>query len=202
MDSCLFAYYLQHSENANSTPICSHFELRSHLRPSLLLPRTSNSIIPAADLVIEQDMQCSCHRLHPCKMDHSSSAGRPRSNHAPFSDIDLNPYTTHLLPVPHPRDLRVPHLLLQLENTVHQCLTCWGASRHVNIDWHDSIASSCNTIAVVVISTAVGARTHGDDPSGLKNLLAVVLLYPNPFTSSIPRAFDRKLDAKQEPSCS
>jgi hypothetical protein len=62
------------------------------------------------------------------------------------------------------------HLLLQLENPVHERLTRWWASRHINIHWNDSVASSCHTVTVVVVSSTVGARTHGDNPSRLYNV--------------------------------
>jgi hypothetical protein len=76
-----------------------------------------------------------------------------------------------LLPVPHPGNLGVPHLLLQLEDTVHQRLGCGWASRNVNVDRYDPVASSGDRVAVVVVTTSVGAATHGDDPSWIGHLI-------------------------------
>jgi hypothetical protein len=92
------------------------------------------------------------------------------------------PESHHLLPVPHPRNLRMSHLLLQLENTIHQGLTRWRASRHVDIDWHDSVASSSDAVTVVVVSSAIGTRTHGNDPSRLKKV-SVLSIFPQLITS-------------------
>ncbi len=63
------------------------------------------------------------------------------------------------------------HLLLQLEDSVHQRLRGWRATWYVDIDWHDTVATSNNTVGVVVVTTTVGARAHGDDPSWLWHLI-------------------------------
>jgi len=79
--------------------------------------------------------------------------------------------STRLLPVPHAGDLGMPHLLLQLEDTEHECLGGGRAARDVDVDRHDAVASSDNAVAVVVVATTVGAATHGDDPSGFGHLI-------------------------------
>jgi len=76
-----------------------------------------------------------------------------------------------LLPVPHTSDLGVPHLLLQLEDTEHERLGGWRASWDVDVDWDNSVATSRDTVAVVVVATTVGAATHGDDPSWVRHLV-------------------------------
>lgn len=63
------------------------------------------------------------------------------------------------------------HLLLQLEDTVHKSLRRWWASRDVDIDWDDSVATSNHRVRVVIVSTSVCAGTHGDDPSWLWHLI-------------------------------
>ena len=73
--------------------------------------------------------------------------------------------------VPHPGDLGVPHLSLQLENTVHQRLTGRRATGNVDIDGHDAVAASDDAVAVVVVAATVGAAAHGDDPSGIGHLI-------------------------------
>lgn len=65
----------------------------------------------------------------------------------------------------------VSHLLLQLENAVHQCLGCWWAAWHVDINRHNSVATSDNRVGVMVVATTVGAGTHGDNPSWLGHLV-------------------------------
>jgi hypothetical protein len=49
-----------------------------------------------------------------------------------------------LLPVPHPGDLGMPHLLLQLEDTVHERLSGGWAARHVDIYGYNAVTSSCD----------------------------------------------------------
>lgn len=63
------------------------------------------------------------------------------------------------------------HLLLQLEDTIHKRLRRWWASRNVNIDWNDSVATSNHRVRVVVISSSVRAGTHGNDPTWLRHLI-------------------------------
>ena len=79
--------------------------------------------------------------------------------------------SARLLPVPHAGDLGMPHLLLQLEDTEHECLGGGRAAGNVDIHRHDAVATSDNTVAVVVVAATVGAATHGDDPSGLGHLI-------------------------------
>lgn len=65
----------------------------------------------------------------------------------------------------------MPHLLLQLENAVHERLCSWGTSRYVNVNGYDPVATSCDRVAVVVVSSPVGAAAHGDDPSRVGHLV-------------------------------
>lgn len=76
-----------------------------------------------------------------------------------------------LLPVPHTGDLGMPHLLLELENAKHERLGGRRAAGHVDIHGHDAVASSGDTVGVVVVAATVGAATHGDDPSGFGHLI-------------------------------
>jgi hypothetical protein len=76
-----------------------------------------------------------------------------------------------LLPVPHSCDLCVPHLLLQLEDTVHQRFRRWRASRNVNVHRHDPVAPSRDRVAVVVVSATICAATHRDDPPRVGHLV-------------------------------
>lgn len=80
-------------------------------------------------------------------------------------------YQFRLLPIPHSCNLGVPHLPLQLEDAIHQSLARGRATGYVNIDRHNSVTAADDTVAVVVVTTSVGAATHGDDPSGLGHLI-------------------------------
>jgi hypothetical protein len=78
----------------------------------------------------------------------------------------------HRLPsVPHTGNLGVPHLLLELHDSVTESLGGGRATGNVDIDRDDSVTSSNNRVGVVVVSSSVGARSHGDDPSGLRHLV-------------------------------
>lgn len=65
-----------------------------------------------------------------------------------------------LLPVPHPRDLGMSHLLLQLEDAEHQRFSRRRATRDIDIDWHYSITASCYRVAIVIVSSAIRAAAH------------------------------------------
>lgn len=75
------------------------------------------------------------------------------SNHTGLSYTKY--HLTYLLPIPHPRDLRLPHLLLKLQNSIHKRFTCRRASRNINVHRNNSITTSHNTVRVVVVSTPV-----------------------------------------------
>lgn len=92
------------------------------------------------------------------------------SRHIFIYSFPLNKIS-RLLPVPHTGDLGMPHLLLQLEDTEHECLGGGRAARDVDIHRHDAVASSGHTVAVVVVAATVGAATHGNDPSGVGHLI-------------------------------
>lgn len=83
----------------------------------------------------------------------------------------MHSITLLLLSVPHSRNLGVPHLSLQLEDTVHQGLARRGASRDVNIDGHDPVTATHHAVAVVIVTSSVGAAAHADDPSGFGHLI-------------------------------
>lgn len=85
--------------------------------------------------------------------------------------ILLSNTIVRLLPVPHAGDLGVPHLLLQLENAKHERLGGRRTSGHVDIHRHNAVATSGDTVGVVVVATTVGAAAHGDDPSRVRHLI-------------------------------
>ena len=65
-----------------------------------------------------------------------------------------------LLPVPHSRDLGMSHLLLQLEDSIHQRFTRRRASRDIDVDGNDTIATAHNRVAIMVISATVRTASH------------------------------------------
>ena len=65
----------------------------------------------------------------------------------------------------------MPHLLLQLEDSVHERLGSGRASRHVDVYWYNPVTSSCDRVAVVVVSSSVCAAAHGNNPPGVRHLV-------------------------------
>jgi len=63
------------------------------------------------------------------------------------------------------------HLLLQLENSVHESLTGRWASWDVDIDRDNSVTTSGDGVRVVVVTTTVSTGTHGNDPSWFWHLI-------------------------------
>lgn len=76
-----------------------------------------------------------------------------------------------LLPIPHSRDFRMPHLLLKLEDAVHQRFAGRRTAWNVDVHGHYSVATSSHRVAVVIISTAVCAATHANHPSWIRHLV-------------------------------
>ena len=65
----------------------------------------------------------------------------------------------------------MPHLLLQLENAKHERFSSRRAARDINVDWYDPVAATGDAVAVVVVSSSVGAAAHRNDPSGIGHLI-------------------------------
>jgi len=65
----------------------------------------------------------------------------------------------------------MPHLLLQLENAIHQRLTCRRTPRHIYIHRHDPITAPRHTVTVMVIPAPVGAAPHADHPPRVGHLV-------------------------------
>lgn len=89
--------------------------------------------------------------------------------------ILLFPASAHhissLLPVPHPRDLGLPHLALKLEDAVHKGLGGGRATGDVDVDRYDTVATADDAVAVVVVAATVGTATHTDNPARLGHLV-------------------------------
>jgi hypothetical protein len=51
-------------------------------------------------------------------------------------------------------------LLLELKNTVQQCLSSWWAPRDVDVHGDYTVTSTYNRVGVMVVSTTVGTAAH------------------------------------------
>lgn len=78
---------------------------------------------------------------------------------------------SHLSSVPHASNLGVAHLSLQLKDAVHESLGSRRATRHIDINRDDAITATNDAVAVVVVTAAVGAAAHGNDPSRVGHLI-------------------------------
>lgn len=58
-----------------------------------------------------------------------------------------------------------------LEDPIHQGLACGRTSWDVDIYWHNAIAASGDTVAIMVIATSIRTRAHADHPSGIGHLV-------------------------------
>ena len=61
--------------------------------------------------------------------------------------------------------------LLQLQHSEQEGFGCRWASWDVNIHRHNTIASSHNRVRVVIISTSIGTRSHGNNPTWFWHLI-------------------------------
>ena len=53
-------------------------------------------------------------------------------------------------------------LLLQKHNPVKKGFGSWWTSRYVDVDGYDSVAATDSRVGIMVVSSAVGARSHRD----------------------------------------
>jgi len=89
--------------------------------------------------------------------------------HARFTPAFRSPCP--LLSVPHSGDLGMSHLLLQLENAIHQSLRSRRASRHIDINRHNAVTAPRDTITVVIVTTTISTTAHRNNPSRLGHLI-------------------------------
>lgn len=76
-----------------------------------------------------------------------------------------------LLAVPHPGDPLIPHLFLELEDAVKQSFGRGRTTRNIDVNRQDTVDTAKDTIAVVVVSSSVGATAHGKNPFGIWHLV-------------------------------
>lgn len=75
------------------------------------------------------------------------------------------------LSIPHPRNLRMSHLLLQLKNPIHQRLARGRATGHIDVDGDDPIAPPRHAVTVVIVPSPISTRAHADHPAGFGHLV-------------------------------
>merc|ERR1719189_1951825 len=63
------------------------------------------------------------------------------------------------------------YFLLELEESIHQCLCCGGTSGNIDVNRDDSVAAPDHGVAVVVVAAPVGAAAHADHPPRLGHLV-------------------------------
>lgn len=78
---------------------------------------------------------------------------------------------SHLLTIPHPRHLRLSHLLLQLKHPIQQGLRRWRTPRHIYVHRNNSIHASHHTITIMIIPASIRTATHTDNPAWLWHLV-------------------------------
>jgi len=91
---------------------------------------------------------------------------RTKHHHPPTTRTHLQ-----LRSVPVPRDPGISHLLLQLEDAVHQSLARRRTARDVDINWHNTITAPRHAVRVVVVTATVRTAAHGYDPSWFRHLI-------------------------------
>lgn len=84
---------------------------------------------------------------------------------------NYTPELFSLLPQSQKKGLVSLNFLLELEQTKQECLSSGWASRNINIYWNNSVTSSNHRVRVMVITTSIGTRSHGNDPAGLRHLI-------------------------------
>ena len=63
------------------------------------------------------------------------------------------------------------HLLLQLENPIHQRLRGRRTPGHININRHNAITPPRHTVTVVIVPSTIRARAHADYPARVRHLV-------------------------------
>ena len=63
------------------------------------------------------------------------------------------------------------HLLLQLEDAIKQGLAGRWAAGDVDIYRQDAVDATKNTVAVMVVATAIGTAAHADNPFRIWHLV-------------------------------
>lgn len=62
-------------------------------------------------------------------------------------------------------------LLLQLEDSIEQGLSCRWATWNIYINWDNPVATTDDRVGVVVVTTTICTASHGDDPPWLWHLI-------------------------------
>lgn len=65
-------------------------------------------------------------------------------------------------------------LLLESVKSIHESLSGRGASGEPEVNWHNTLAATKDSVREVIVTTTVGTRAHGDDPLGVIHLIVQV----------------------------
>ena len=76
-----------------------------------------------------------------------------------------------LFSIPHPRNLGMSHLLLQLEDTIKQGFTRRRTPRDIDIHGYNPVTTSGHTVTVMIIPATIRTTAHTDHPSRIRHLI-------------------------------
>merc|ERR1711934_1067763 len=63
------------------------------------------------------------------------------------------------------------HFLLKLKEAIHECFSCRGAARHIDVNRDNSVAASDHGIRVVIIAPTICTASHAHHPTWLWHLI-------------------------------
>src|ERR1051326_926623 len=72
-------------------------------------------------------------------------------------------------------------LLLQQHHAIEQRLGRGRTAGHVNVDRHDTVASTHDRIGIVIVAAAIGAGAHGDHVARLLSLFLFGRAWMRPY---------------------
>ena len=73
---------------------------------------------------------------------------------------------TKLFSVPHPDSLCPFDLLLELKQTIEQCLSGRGTAWDIDVNRDDTITPTNDGVGVVVVATTIGTAVEGEGGRG------------------------------------
>lgn len=75
------------------------------------------------------------------------------------------------LAIPHPRNLLLPHLFLQLKNAIKKSFGGGRAARDIDINRQNTVDTAKDTVAVVIVTPTISTAAHAYDPLGVWHLV-------------------------------
>jgi hypothetical protein len=76
-----------------------------------------------------------------------------------------------LFTVPHPCSFGPFDFLLEKKNAVQQGLGRRWAARDIYVDWQDSIHASDDTVTIMIVTSAIRAAAHANNPFRIRHLI-------------------------------